>query len=106
MKLKSVVLIMSHSKTFHKILLLFSKFLIIFFFHVINPSFFFTYEHASKNEIHYLHVYVFQSRKNTNITQYQTCKEIYIMSLVSQTFQQFPLFPLLWALDQITVRDP
>lgn len=32
MKLKSVVLIISHSKTFHKILLLFSKFLIIFFF--------------------------------------------------------------------------
>lgn len=95
---------MSHSKTFHKILLLFSKFLIIFFFTWL--ILFFTYEHASKNEIHYLHVYVFQSRKNTNITQYQTCKEIYIMSLVSLKFQQFPLFPLLWALDQITVRDP
>lgn len=89
-----------------------SNFIIVFeilnhiFFHVINPSFFFTYEHASKNEIHYLHVYVFQSRKNTNITQYQTCKEIYIMSLVSLKFQQFPLFTLLWALDQITVSDP
>lgn len=90
MKLKSVVLIISHSKTFYKILLLFSKFLIIFFFTWL--ILFFTYEHASKNEIHYLHVYVFQSRKNTNITQYQTCKEIYIMSLVSLKFQQFPYF--------------
>lgn len=105
MKLKSVVLIISHSKTFYNILLFVFEILNHIFFHVINPSFF-TYEHASKNEIHYLHVYVFQSRKNTNITQYQTCKEIYIMSLVSHTFQQFPLFPLLWALDQITVRDP
>lgn len=105
MKLKSVVLIISHSKTFYKILLLFSKFLIIFFFTWLILLFF-TYEHASKKEIHYLHVYVFQSRKNTNITQYQTCKEIYIMSLVSLKFQQFPLFTLLWALDQITVSDP
>lgn len=66
----------------YKILLLFSKFLIIFFFTWLILLFF-TYEHASKNEIHYLHVYVFQSRKNTNITQYQTCKEIYILPKVS-----------------------